>query len=381
MVEDEPVVRDRLAMRPGRDRLLRRRRPVPDDHVVLAELGGMVQHPGHVGRTRPGQQGGQDRLVARHPTDGRQRVHYGPAGQLVPERDPPRRHGQHAPLLGFGERGDAARHERVDEPAVHSGRNDRELLQRVAGRRIQAGQPGAHRPGDGRRYHAQLARREDHGDEERHHLLGIGSAEPPYRVDRQRRQCQPPYPRRRRREPEQLRQRMVAGQLVVPVGQHEHDGQLADPADEVPQHVQGRLVGPVDVLHDQYRRMLRPLQLGPQRLDDPAAVAGLQRPGQRGAHAARQVAQRPEDPRRGQVVAVPDEQPALRRQYRPQRIHEAGLADAGLADDEHHRGVAALLLAGGRAQLGELPLAFQDRPTHPPDSCTRRRRYRQPRCR
>ena len=44
---------------------------------------------------------------------------------------------------------------------------------------------------------------------------------------------------------------MVAVELVA-VGEHEHRGQVVDPAREEPQHVERGLVGPVHVLHDEH---------------------------------------------------------------------------------------------------------------------------------
>ena len=74
-----------------------------------------------------------------------------------------------------------------------------------------------------------------------------------------------------------------AGQFDVPVGQHQHGRQADDPPYQEPQHVQGRLVGPVNVLDDEYSRLVRPVQLGPQGVADPTAVGGLERVRERAA--------------------------------------------------------------------------------------------------
>ena len=102
-----------------------------------------------------------------------------------------------------------------------------------------------------------------------------GRAQPPDRVLRQAPQRQPADPARGRRLPEQLLQGMLAGQLVVAVGQHQHSRQLGDPAGQVPQHVQGGLVGPVHVLHHQDGRVPGPVQLGPQRGQHRVPLAAL----------------------------------------------------------------------------------------------------------
>jgi hypothetical protein len=52
---------------------------------------------------------------------------------------------------------------------------------------------------------------------------------------------------------------VVVAQLVVPVGEHQHAGQLLDAPGEVADHVKGGVVGPVHVLDDHHRRPLRQL--------------------------------------------------------------------------------------------------------------------------
>ena len=50
---------------------------------------------------------------------------------------------------------------------------------------------------------------------------------------------------------EQPAQRMGQADLLAPVGQDDDDRQLADPAGELADHVERRVVGPVEVLdHD-----------------------------------------------------------------------------------------------------------------------------------
>ena len=142
---------------------------------------------------------------------------------------------------------------------------------------------------------------------------------------------------------------MVLGQLDVPIGQHQHGRQAGDPPHQEPQHVQGRLVGPVDVLDDEDGRLLRPVELGPQGVAHPTPVAGLERGRQRAADAARQVPERPQHSRRGQIVAVADEQARLGRQHGPHGVDQARLADPGLADDEHDRAVSGLGLLAAAA--------------------------------
>ena len=278
-------------------------------------------------------------------------------------------------LLGRRQRGQPARHEGVDQPPLHRGRDHGELLQRALGGRVQAAHPGQHRIGDRGRDAVPVPGREHLGDEERvarrhgEHLVGVdpaGRAQPPDRVRRQAPQRQPVDPARGRRLAEQLLQGMLAGQLVVAVGQHQHSRQLGDPAGQVAQHVQGGLVGPVHVLHHQDGRVPGPVQLGPQRGQHCVPLPALgQRPGQLGADLADQVTERPQSPRGAQVVAVADQQAPVRRQQPPDRPDQARLADAGLAEDEHQPALAGRRVAGGLGEFGELAVAFEKhRPCH-----------------
>ena len=187
-----------------------------------------------------------------------------------------------------------------------------------------------------------------------------------YCLLRQAPQRQPADPARGRRLAEQLLQRVLAGQLVVAVGQHQQGRQAGDPAGQVAQHVQGGLVGPVHVLHHQDGRVPGPVQFGPQRGRHRVPLAALpQRPGQLGADLPDQVAERPQGPRGAQVVAVADEQAPVRRQQPAQRPDQARLADARLPEDEHQPALAGRRLLCGLGELGELALAFEKhRPCH-----------------
>ena len=196
---------------------------------------------------------------------------------------------------------------------------------------------------------------------------GLAATQLPDRLLGQAPQRQPAGPAGGRHLAEQVLEGMVAGQLVVAVGQDEHGRQLGDPAGQVPQHVQGGLVGPMDVLHDQDRRVPRPVQLPRQRGQHGVPVAGAQRPGQPGPDGAGQIAERPKGPGRAQVVTVADQQPPLGRQQPAQRLDQARLADPGLAQDQHQPAVPGRRLAGGGRELGQLVLAFEDHRTcHPP---------------
>ena len=137
-------------------------------------------------------------------------------------------------LLGRRQRGQPARHQRVDQPPLHHGRNHGQLLQRILGGRVQATHPAQHRVDDRGRDAVALPGGEHLGDEKRipggqgEHSAGVdpaGRAQPPDRVLRQAPQRQPADPARGRRLPEELLEGMLSGQLVVAVGQHQHGRQ------------------------------------------------------------------------------------------------------------------------------------------------------------
>ena len=86
-------------------------------------------------------------------------------------------------LLGRCERGQPARHQRVDQPPLHHRRDHGELFERILGGRVQATRPAEHRVGDRRRDAVAVPGREHLGDEERvarrhgEHLVGQVGAE------------------------------------------------------------------------------------------------------------------------------------------------------------------------------------------------------------
>jgi hypothetical protein len=88
---------------------------------------------------------------------------------------------------------------------------------------------------------------------------------------------------------------MVGVELVLPEGQREHGGQPVDPTADVAQGVEGRLVGPVDVLEHQHRGAQRVVELAQQRVEH--------RPGVGSTDGLRQLALPSRGRRRGAVRA------------------------------------------------------------------------------
>ena len=213
------------------------------------------------------------------------------------------------------------RDERVGQPALDRDRDHRELLQHILDGRFQPPDPGQHGIGDRRRNPLALRRGQQLVDEER---VARGQAEQVGGVDRAARAEPADGPRRQpaQRQPpgpvapgglaEQAVQRMLAVQLIVTVGENEHRRQLSDPPDQEAQRVQRGIVGPVHVLDDQHRGMIRPVQLRAQRAEQPVTVAAVRHgPAEFRPHHAHEIAERAQRPRRGQIIAVAHEHPAL----------------------------------------------------------------------
>jgi hypothetical protein len=153
----------------------------------------------------------------------------------------------------------------------------------------------------------------------------------------------------------------VAG-LVVAVGEHQQAGQLGDAPGQPADHVQGGVVGPVQVLDHQQRRPAG--QLPVQGVQDPVAVgAGLQGRGQGAAAGPGHVAERAQGPRGGQVVAHADQRPDPPRGG-GQLPDQAGLADAGLAGDQRHRAVAPTGPVQRRPQAAQLGVTLEQSGPH-----------------
>ena len=114
-----------------------------------------------------------------------------------------------------------------------------------------------------------------------------------------------------------------------------------EPPADVAQGVQGRVVGPVQVLDDEHGRPSPRSQLEPQGLVDRLPVGvGRQRVGERSGVLQGRVAQRSERARREQVVAAADEHPGPVSDRCHEGAHQAGLADACLAEQQDDRAPA-----------------------------------------
>ena len=134
---------DGLPVRPRPGGLAGDGGPVANDGRVVAGLDGVVQDARQV-RRRPGEQRGGDPGVAVEPDGDRQRLHHGPAGQLVAERDGAGTDLQHTDALGLGD-GAEIRAERAQQRLLDLRGDDRQLLDdlpRGGSQPVHAGQDG-----------------------------------------------------------------------------------------------------------------------------------------------------------------------------------------------------------------------------------------------
>ena len=124
---------------------------------------------------------------------------------------------------------------------------------------------------------------------------------------------------------------MLRADLVVAVGRDQQNGCLIEPAAEVAEEVERRLVRPVDVLDDCDCRSRAEL-LESCRKDLPPAKCPVE--------ARRELVERGERLGREQPVARRPDDPRLPGLLLSECADEGGLPDAGLAADEHEASMA-----------------------------------------
>ena len=165
--------------------------------------------------------------------------------------------------------------------------HDRELLERLAAGRRRGGATRASTASTTVAGTRVRGRGQRLGDEERVAAgdpvegVGVGARarrQPRTAVARERRQREPPH-RAPGQAAEQALQRVRRAELVVAEAEDEHGGQRLDPPRDVAEHVDRRVVGPVDVLDDERRRR-RGRELGHDRGEDgvDGPVVGEARP-------------------------------------------------------------------------------------------------------
>ena len=134
--------------------------------------------------------------------------------------------------------------------------------------------------------------------------------------------------------PEELTERVARADLVVAERQHEERRSRVDPASEVLQSVQCRLVGPLHVLEDSDRRVRSQFVEECSEVADTLGV-GCRLLGAEALESADDVVHGAERARREQCLARPPCDADLVLVARGERSDERRLADARLAADEH----------------------------------------------
>ena len=273
----------------------------------------------------------------------RDAAQQGATRQLVPERDAVRPHLEDPPALRFLQHGHVA-DQCPDEHRRDPGRDHRELFERgtcLLGQLADAG----HDRVDDRGGHTRDVAGEHLGHEERvapcrrEHRVGVHTdvGEGHDRATAQRPQPQALHGLGRQRA-EQAPQCVGLPDVVIAVGEDHGGGQRVEPPADVAQRVEGRVVRPVQVLHDEHRRSVAWLQLLAERLVDRLLVrVARERVGQRPGVLGGGVAQRTERPRREQVVARAHEYVGPVADRVEEFAHDTGLADAGLSEQQDDR--------------------------------------------
>ena len=313
--EDGVEVLDRLTVGAGDDGLSSGDRSGFEQQVDVIATNRVVDDPRRV-LTAVMEMAGETAMEA-HGLGRGQRVLHGVTDELVPEPDVRGITGDDPALLGRHEAGLAVPAEELDQLSFDADRHDRdrphdldvlrgELAEAADDRVLDASGEIAGRRGD------QLGHEQRVAAAGVEHLRGV-----PRRVDgeeRDRVDAEGPEAEMGHVRPadraQQLPHRVAEAHVLVPVGDDDHEGQVAHARRELADHVDGGVVGPVDVLDDDDAAPFRPgaeEDRGQARAAEVICDLGLQVVRQLGD----EVPDRAERPRRQQVVAAHDDHELL----------------------------------------------------------------------
>ena len=158
-------------------------------------------------------------------------------------------------------------------------------------------------------------------------------------------------------------QGMVSVDLAVAVGQQQHARGAGDPAADIADRIQSRLVGPVGVLQDEYRGSGRIRQQPQHRLQHTRAVRSIEGI-EECRYVPRDIPEGVEGARDAQVVAGTEVDRATCRVLRPECTHERALADAGLPTDQHYLAARDGRRGGHITQPPQLCVALEQHALH-----------------
>ena len=314
----------------------------------------------------PSGEGGEDSAMDRPAPRRGGHVDRGQTRELVAERDAALVDRDETRRQAVLDPVEAVPGDRVEEPGLGTRRHEGDRLEQVEGRAVEARTAREDGVSDCRG-HPGVARGEDLGDEER---IAFGRPVQLVRVDvvpqcelsdrvaRQWWEREPIDGGRGREVAEQDLHRVRARQPVVAEGGNHERRHVLDPPGEETQHVERRLVPPMEVLQHQDGRLLAQPR-----------VKGTEHIRRRGADAHElgelavpfdDVEERAEWARRREWVARADEdaRPVVHRVAKSAR--ERGLAGTRFARDEHHPAAPDARVAERLEQRRELLVPFEE---------------------
>ena len=157
----------------------------------------------------------------------------------------------------------------------------------------------------------------------------------PHRIDREARQLDAGRGPAGRQIAEEHAQRMLGAELVVAIGQDEKRIRLDHATGQKFYEIDGRFIGPMNILEDEERGLRRIAKLVEHGGEDRGtADLALERRLQLAADLPRDVVERTEGRRREERVAISLEDANALSVGREEVIDEGCLSDAGLAADE-----------------------------------------------
>jgi hypothetical protein len=154
---------------------------------------------------------------------------------------------------------------------------------------------------------------------------------------------------------------MLACDLLIALRADEENGEVAKAATDNTQHVECRIVGPMQVLEDNDPRCgARLPQQCKERLENSITVSGVERFLQRAIHLGRDVCERGERASRQDRVARTPQDPHVNGPTLAEGIHYSRLADARFTGDKHKASSPLLAFDQQVRELVEKALPFQE---------------------
>jgi len=260
----------------------------------------------------------------------------------------------------------ASRH-RLNQPQITAGADQRRDIQHLAGLAAQPRRARQHRVARRRRdlahpglqHFGHIERVSARQPVQLGRVKAARAGQPPHRVRGQRRQLNPPGRPLPGKLTKSGTKRVSSGQVLVTVGHKQQHRSVPDSPAQEPQQVNGRLIGPVDVLHNHHVQRPRFADLAQQSTEQLiAASRGTAQVQQLPAKLISDIKQRPERARGEQPSARPPG-PARIRQVTLKLLHQRRLADTRLPRHQHQPPVALPCLPRIPSQRRQCQFPFQ----------------------